>query len=57
VLDGEAILQAMHPQPRGGEVDLVAPDRDRLAHPQPMTIHHQDQQAITNAVPTNLGSV
>jgi hypothetical protein len=22
-----------------------------------MTIHHQDQQAITNAVPTNLGGI
>ena len=57
LLDRKTVLQSPHPQPRRCEVDLVASDRDGLAHPQRMAVHHQDQQAIANAVPPNFGGV
>jgi hypothetical protein len=44
LLNRETILQTTHPQAGAIEIDLVAAQVDRLAHPQSVPIHHQDEQ-------------
>jgi hypothetical protein len=57
LLDREAILEPPHPQPGLLEIHFVAPQRHRLADPQPMTIHHKHKQMVAYAVPPGLGSI
>jgi hypothetical protein len=51
VLDGEAVLEPSHPEPRLVEVDLVAAQADRLTDAQAVAVHHQHQQVVADAVP------
>jgi hypothetical protein len=54
LLDRETILQATHPQAGAIEIDLVAAQVGRFAHPQTVPIHHQDEQIIAHAMPPGL---
>ena len=45
----------MHPQHGAVEVQLVQPQADRLADPQAMAEHHEQQQVVARAVPAGLG--
>src|SRR5215210_2982630 len=57
LLDRQAILQPLHPQPRLIEIDLVAAKANRFADAQPVAIHHQDEQVVAHAVPPDPGGV
>jgi hypothetical protein len=57
MLDGQPTLEPSHPEPRMIEIDLIAAQADRLADPQTMAVHHQDQQIIANALPALLGGI
>ena len=39
------------------EIDLVAAQSDRLAAPQPVAIHHEQKEMVTDAVPPDLGAI
>ena len=51
LLDRQAVLQAPDPKAGAVEIDFVAAQVDRLAHPQAVAIHHQNEQVIACAVP------
>src|SRR4051794_28724699 len=57
LLDRQAVLQALHPQPRLIEVDLVAAKANRFADAQPVAVHYENEQMVTHAVPPGPGRV
>src|SRR5215210_6935026 len=57
LLDREAILQPLHPQPCLIEIDLVAAKADRFADAQPVAVHHENEQVVAHAVPPGLRSL
>jgi hypothetical protein len=54
LLDRQRIPETPHPHARLLEVHLVAPERDRFAHPEPLPVHHEHQGMIARAVPAAL---
>ena len=57
VLDREAVLGALHPQPRLIEVHIVAPQSHRFGDAQAVPVHHQHEQVVAGAVPALLRRV
>jgi hypothetical protein len=57
LFNGQAILQAPHPEPSPIKIHLVTTQVDRFTDPKAVAIHHQHQQMITDAVPTIFGGV
>src|SRR4029079_8744618 len=57
MLDREAVLEAPHPQPRLAKVRIVAAECGHFRDTQPMTVPHQHQQVIADAVSPLLGRV
>jgi hypothetical protein len=54
LLDGQRILQTLHPDARLREVQLIASQTNGFADAQPMPIHHQHQKVVTRAMPAAL---
>jgi hypothetical protein len=56
LLDRKAALEPAHPQAGGGEVEVRPAQADGLAHPQPVTIHHEYEQMVARPMPAPLGA-
>jgi hypothetical protein len=54
LFDREPALETADPQARLVEIDLVAAQSYRLAHPQAVAIEHERQQMVAGAVPAAL---
>src|SRR5215203_5069137 len=57
LLDRQAVLQPLHPQPRLIEVDLIAAKADRFADAQPVAVDHENEHVVAHAVPPGPGRV
>src|SRR4051794_6175401 len=57
LFDGQSVLETPNPEAGLIEVDVVAAQADRLAHTQPMAVHHRHQQVIADAVTPPLGGL
>jgi len=51
LLDRQTVLQATHPQAGAIEIDVVAAQVDRLAHPQAVPIYPDSAEIRTNRLP------
>jgi hypothetical protein len=56
LLDRQAALEPAHPQAGGGEVEVRPAQADGLAHAQPVTVHHEQEQMVARAVPALPGA-
>src|SRR3954451_11888542 len=57
LLDRKAALEPAYPQAGGGEVEVRPAQADGLAHAQPVTVHHEEEQMVARAMPALLGAV
>src|SRR4051794_26862057 len=56
LLDRKAVLEPAYPQAGGGEVEVRPAQADGLAHAQPVTVHHEQEQMVARAMPALPGA-
>jgi hypothetical protein len=57
MFDRETVLEPADPQARGGEVHIAWPHANCLADPQPMAIHHEQEEVVTRTMTAAPGGV
>src|SRR5215207_10172671 len=56
LLDRKATLEPAYPQAGGGEIEIRPAQADGLAHAQPVTVHHEQEQMVARAMPALPGA-
>jgi hypothetical protein len=57
MFDGQAILEPPNPEPSMIEVNIIAAEADQFADAQAVTIHHEQKEMISDAMPPRLCGV